>query len=75
MDVTIQQVWRDVEGVVAVCLAAGNLIHWIKFCSRLTLNLRVLLMTIPFSRISRPTRRCPTSMPTSCSASVSLGRP
>lgn len=30
-DVTVQQVWRDVEGVVTVCLAAGNLIQWIKF--------------------------------------------
>lgn len=74
-DVTIQQVRCDIELVVAGCLAAGNLIHWIKFLSRLTLNLRVLSTTIPFSRINRPTRRCPASTPTSFSSSVIPGRP
>ena len=57
MEVAIQQVRGDVDGMIAVPLASENLIHWIKFCSRLTLNFCVLSTMIRFSRISRPTRR------------------
>ena len=42
--------------------------------SVVTLNLRVLSTTIPFSRISRPTRRWPRSVPTSLSSSIVFGR-
>jgi hypothetical protein len=59
-EVTVQQVWRDVERMVASVVA---------------LNFLVLSTTIPFSRIRRPTRRCPTSTPTSFNSSVILGRP
>ena len=38
-------------------------------------ELHVLSNAIPFSRISRPTLRCPTSTPTSFSSSVILRRP
>ena len=59
-EVTIQQVRRDVERVVAV---------------RRRFEFPRSFNDIPFSRISRPTRRCPTSTPTSFNSSVIRGRP
>ena len=43
--------------------------------SVVALNLRVVSTTTPFSRISRPTRQCPTSAPTSFNSSVILNLP
>ena len=58
--VLLQEVRRDVEGVIAVGGA---------------LELRLRMMRMPFWRIRRPTRRCPTRRPSSFSSSVIRGLP
>lgn len=58
--VLLQEIGRDGEGVVTV----GG-----------TFELLLRMTLIPFSRISRPTRRWPTWMPSSFNSSVIRGRP
>ena len=73
-EVPVQQVWRDVEGVVAVPLSVD--------CFAIACRAKVVTLyffarstRMPFSRISRPTRRCPTFRPSSFNSSVILDRP
>lgn len=72
-EILLQEIRRDVECVVTVRPAAGNLIHRVKFRSRLTLSLWVLTTQIASCRIKRPTRQCPTCNPNSFSPSVIRG--
>lgn len=58
MEVPVQQVWGDVGDVVAV----GRHLVSLRPSTRM-----------PFSRISRPTRRCRTFQPSSFSSSVIRG--
>ena len=56
-EILIKQVGRNIEPMMTIGLASGNLIRRIKFWSLLTLCLRVLTTQMPFCFIKRPIRR------------------
>ena len=73
-EVSVQQVGRNVELMVAVPLSADCFAIACR-AMVVTLCLRVLITDMPFWRIKRPTRRWPIFRPISFSSSVIRGRP
>ena len=73
-EVSVQQVGRNVERVIAVPLSADCFAIACR-AMVVTLCLRVLITDMPFWRIKRPTRRWPIFRPISFNASVMRGLP
>jgi hypothetical protein len=74
VEVTIQQVGRDVELMIAIPLSADCVAIACR-AMVVALCLRVLMTDMPFWRINRPTRRWPISRPISFNSSVMRGLP